>query len=69
MWSSHTVTTQLTSKSSGVYVKVGEYCRFQLGQASDEVKDITRTDRENTLVCVFDPKSPRITAYQIHEWI
>jgi len=23
----------------------------------------------NTIVRIFDPKSPRITAYQIHEWI
>ena len=27
------------------------------------------TERENTLVCTFDPQSPRITAYDIHEWI
>jgi hypothetical protein len=26
-------------------------------------------DRQNTIVCAFDPRSPRITAYQIHEWI
>jgi len=26
-------------------------------------------ERQNTIVCVFDPKSPRITAYHIHEWI
>jgi hypothetical protein len=26
-------------------------------------------ERQNTIVCVFDPKSPRISAYQIHEWI
>jgi hypothetical protein len=25
-------------------------------------------DRQNTIVCVFDPQSPRITAYQFHEW-
>jgi hypothetical protein len=27
------------------------------------------TERHNTLVCAFDPASPRITAYDIHEWI
>jgi len=27
------------------------------------------TERENALVCAFDPQSPRITAYNIHEWI
>jgi hypothetical protein len=27
------------------------------------------TKRRNTLVCTFDPVSPRITAYDIHEWI
>lgn len=26
-------------------------------------------DRQNTIVCVFDPQSSRITAYQIHECI
>jgi len=25
-------------------------------------------ERQNTIVCVFDPSSPRITAHQIHEW-
>jgi len=27
------------------------------------------SERQNTLVCTFDPQSPRITAYDIHEWI
>jgi hypothetical protein len=27
------------------------------------------SERQNTLVCSFEPTSPRITAYQIHEWI
>ena len=26
-------------------------------------------ERKNTITCSFDPKSPRITAYEIHEWI
>jgi len=26
-------------------------------------------ERQNTVVCSFDPSSPRITAYEIHEWI
>jgi len=26
-------------------------------------------ERLNTLVCIFDPRSPRISAYDIHEWI
>jgi hypothetical protein len=25
--------------------------------------------RHNTAVCSFEPSSPRITAYEIHEWI
>ena len=25
-------------------------------------------ERQNTVVCSFDPSSPRITAYDIHEW-
>ena len=27
------------------------------------------SDRQNTLVCVFDTRSPRIPAFHIHEWI
>ena len=27
------------------------------------------SDRQNTIICIFDPVSPRISAYQIHEWI
>jgi len=27
------------------------------------------TEREYTTVCIFDPTSPRISAYEIHEWI
>ena len=27
------------------------------------------SDRQNTAVCNFDPRSPRITAHQIYEWI
>jgi hypothetical protein len=26
-------------------------------------------DRQNTLVFIFDPRSPKITAYHIHEWL
>jgi len=26
-------------------------------------------ERRNTIVCAFDLKSPRISAYDIHEWI
>jgi hypothetical protein len=26
-------------------------------------------DRKNMLICSFDPASPRLTAYKIHEWI
>jgi hypothetical protein len=27
------------------------------------------TDRKHTIVCVFDPSSPRITAHNIPEWL
>jgi len=27
------------------------------------------SDRQCTTVCMFDPNSPRISAYDIHEWI
>jgi hypothetical protein len=26
-------------------------------------------ERQKTFVCAFDPQSPRISAYEIHEWI
>jgi hypothetical protein len=26
-------------------------------------------ERQQIVVCTFDPRSPRISAYQIHEWI
>ena len=26
-------------------------------------------DRQNKIVCSFDPKSLRITAYEIHDWL
>jgi hypothetical protein len=26
-------------------------------------------DRQNTIVFCFDPRNPRITAFQVHEWI
>jgi len=26
-------------------------------------------ERLNTIVCTFDPTSPRVTAYDIHDWI
>ena len=31
--------------------------------------DISMSDRQNTIVCIFDPRSPRISAFNIHEWI
>ena len=27
------------------------------------------TERKNTVVCIFDPASPRISAMEVHEWI
>ena len=26
-------------------------------------------DRQNMILCIFDPKSPRISAFEVHEWI
>ena len=31
--------------------------------------EIDTSDRHKTLVCSFDPRSPSITVYDIHEWI
>jgi hypothetical protein len=30
---------------------------------------VTVAERQNTAVCCFDPNSPHITAFDIHEWI
>ena len=27
------------------------------------------TELQHTMVCIFDPTRPRISAYEIHEWI
>jgi hypothetical protein len=27
------------------------------------------TERQHTIVCAFDKSSPRVSAYDIHEWI
>ena len=35
--------------------------------ATREKKDARMSDRHNTIVCCFDPRSPRITAFHIHE--
>ena len=26
-------------------------------------------ERQLTMACIFDPNSPRISAYEVHEWI
>jgi uncharacterized UPF0146 family protein len=30
---------------------------------------VTMTERRNTVICAFDPNSPKISAYDIHELI
>jgi hypothetical protein len=30
---------------------------------------IKMNERTSTIVCIFDQRSPRISAYDIHEWI
>jgi hypothetical protein len=52
-----------------VFTNIGE---VNLGESLGKVCDAQKermTERENTLVCTFDPQSHRITAYDIHEWI
>jgi hypothetical protein len=34
-----------------------------------DTDDKKMSERQNTLVCIFDMKSSRISAYNIHEWI
>ena len=38
-------------------------------RAAVKEENARMTDRQNTIVCAFDQRSPRITAYHIHEWI
>jgi hypothetical protein len=38
-------------------------------QASAVDKNSEVGERQNTFVCALDPQSPRISAYEIHEWI
>jgi hypothetical protein len=66
-----TTTQQLTTE-----VGFGAYVRFSFvvnisGQVGQPVTSEGQNmgERQNTILCVFDPKSPRISAYQIHEWI
>jgi hypothetical protein len=33
------------------------------------VDNFNMSERQNTIICAFDPRSPRISAYEIHEWI
>jgi hypothetical protein len=43
---------------------------YYAASGSPEGKVVKKmTERQNTVVCCFDHKSPRITAIQIHEWI
>jgi hypothetical protein len=30
---------------------------------------VNMTEREQTIVCAFDQRSPRVSAFDIHEWI
>jgi len=38
-------------------------------QGVEVVLEADMSDRLKTSVCSFDPRSPRISAYDIHEWI
>ena len=43
---------------------------FSIQRSGSEVKwCMIMAERHNTIVCTFDPASPRITVYDIHEWI
>ena len=32
-------------------------------------RSVVMSDRLSTIVCEFDPRSPRVNAFHIHEWI
>jgi len=42
---------------------------FSKGRKTSYNFIVNMSDRLNTLTSIFDPRSPRISAYNIHEWI
>jgi len=42
---------------------------FSKGRKASYKAMVTTSGRLNNLACIFDPRSPRISAYNIHEWI
>ena len=50
-------------------MKVYSECLFSKGRKASYKVLVNMSDRLNTLACIFDPRSPRISAYNIHEWI
>ena len=45
-------------------------CDQKRSQKPSESKwDEEMVERQQTIVCIFDPSSPKISDYDIHEWI
>ena len=47
---------------------IGNFEKKRRGEKKTSAQ-CTMDERLNTLVCIFDPRSPRISAYDVHEWI
>jgi hypothetical protein len=41
----------------------------EVGTSHDKEDTSTMSERQHSIVCSFDTRSPRISAYQIHEWL
>lgn len=54
------------NESREVFNSVVIECCVQSDKQGDRA---TISDRQHTIVCIIDPNSPYISAYDIHEWI
>lgn len=57
----------VASDSSGVKFSYSLIVSADIGKK--EIISATTGERNNTIACCFDPRSPRINAFQIYEWI
>ena len=58
----------VSRESDCEYKQYIQQCACLLNQFCGE-KRHAMGERQNTFVCAFDPQSPHISAYEIHEWI
>jgi hypothetical protein len=58
----------LGSASESLFVPCTHHSK-QVIPTKDDTTAHAMSERRNTLACCFDPTSPRLTAFDIHEWI